>query len=418
MVWLSVISFILFGLLCYALTKKFHYGKIEISGLLFKILAGIGLGLIYKFYYKGGDTFQYFREAATIGNFLFEHPKAFFLIYFDTTNVSELANTIVFYEQPRALLFSKIISIFYLFTGGNYWIISAYLSLINFLCVYFIVNELDKTFEGLRKSISISFYFLPTFIFWTSGVLKECLAVGALMVAIGVVLRIIRTQNFNSFLNWIYLMISLYLLWELKYFYAAVAIPLLVSLLIFSFLGRYSRIHPAFVLIIMFLGIFLVSTLHYNLSLARVFDVIYTNYQMGTKDSSNGTIQYCYFDGTWYGYIINAPVALFGGLFRPTILEITNIWQFIVALENTAVLMSLILALWRSKFHLYLNSPIVLLTLIYIVSLSTLIAFSTPNFGTLSRYKVGYWPFFVLLILALYFKQQKKPGSKRTWPKT
>jgi hypothetical protein len=36
----------------------------------------------------------------------------------------------------------------------------------------------------------------------------------------------------------------------------------------------------------------------------------------------------------------------------------------------------------------------------YIFFLCIFIGLSTPNFGTLSRYRVGYEPYFVLLILA------------------
>ncbi|MCK5468808.1 MAG: hypothetical protein KAI99_09865, partial [Cyclobacteriaceae bacterium] len=107
------------------------------------------------------------------------------------------------------------------------------------------------------------------------------------------------------------------------------------------------------------------------------------------------------------------PLALFSGLFRPTIFDVSNPLQFIVALENLAVFILLIIVLLRSKFRISIKVPFVIATLIYVSSLAVLLAFASPNFGTLSRYKAGYWPFFVLLVLTLYFLRQKRSDSQQ-----
>ena len=348
-----------------------------------------------------------------MANYLLDHPSQFFHIYFKTAQLSELANQIVFHEQPRALLFSKIVSVFYIFSGGNYWIISVSLSLINFVCVHFLVEEINKKFVGLKKASAISFYFLPTFVFWTGGLLKESLAIGALAVAIALVIRLIRTREYAYIPYWLYLFLSSAVLWELKYYYAAIAIPLLLALLLFDILSKWKKVHPGFIPIIFIAGIFLVSTLHYNLDFSRVLNVIYENYLLGVSTSESSAIQYYNFDGSGYGFLINLPLALFSGLFRPTIFDVSNPLQFIVALENLAVFILLIIVLFRSKFRISIKVPFVIATLIYVSSLAVLLAFASPNFGTLSRYKAGYWPFFVLLVLTLYFLKQKRSDSQQ-----
>ena len=412
MVWLSGISLVLFLALCYLITRKFQFDKSAIAGLLLKILAGISLGLIYKYFYKGGDTFQYFREASIIARFFLDHPRDFVSIYFDTPHVAELGEQIVFYEQPRALLFSKIISFFYVLTGGNYWMISAFLSLLNFVCIYFLVTELNKSYSEIRNAVKISFYFLPTFVFWTSGLLKESLTIGVMAVAFALVLRFIRTKD-TTYSLWMYLVFLLWLLWELKYYYAAIAIPLLIAMLLYDLVLKRYSIYPIFILAIFSLGILLVSTLHYNLNLSRVFNVMYENYQLGIQNSENGIIRYYCFDGNWLGFLLNSPIALFSGLFRPTIFESNNVWQLIVALENLVVFCFLVIGLWKTRLQISGSNPLVIVALLFVVSLATLLAYTTPNLGTLSRYKEGYWPIFVLLVLVLFLKQQKRPDSHR-----
>lgn len=405
---MSVISLALFAWLCYYLLRKNRNDPYANAGLILKIIAGLVLGLIYKYHYKGGDTFLYFQEAATIANYLIDHPFQFFQIYFNTDQVDVLANQIVFNRQPRALLFSKIVSVFYIFSGGNYWIISAFLSLINFLCIQLLVQEIGRKFEGLKKASAISFYFLPTFVFWTSGLLKESLAIGALAVAVGVVVRFSRIQKYSDFRHWIYLIISSVLLWKLKYFYAAIAIPILLALLVYHVISKTKKVHLAWVLPGFLAGLLLVSYLHPNLYFSRVLDVIYKNYQLGIGASESLVIQYYNFDGSWHGFLLNLPIAFFSGLFRPFIFDISNPLQFVVALENLAVFILLIVSMWKISFRIPLKNPFVIAASVYVSSLAVLLAFATPNLGTLSRYKVGYWPFFVLMILTLYILKQKK----------
>lgn len=408
MVSMSVISLILFLCLCYVLIRKNRREPYVNAAFIFKIIAGIGLGIIYTYHYKGGDTMMYFQESATITNYFFDHPLQFFQIYFDTTQLPELMHQIVFSRQPRALLFSKIVSVFYIFSGGNYWIISAYLSLINFICIQLLVVELSRKFDGIKKAAILSFYFLPTFVFWTSGLLKESLAIGALAVAIAVVLRFIRIRKYTNFLQWISLVIASVLLWKLKYFYAAIAIPLLLGLLLYNVINKWKKVHPVLLFFFIIVGLLFVTTLSPNLAFDRVLDVVYENYQMGVKASDGSVIQYYNFDGSWFGYVLNFPVALFSGLFRPFIFEASNPLQYIVALENLAVLVFLIITLCRVKFRISLINIYGVVTSIYVISLAVLLAFATPNFGTLSRYKVGYWPFFTLLVLSLFFLKQKR----------
>ena len=412
MVWMSVISLAIFIWLCYNFITKNKKNQTAIKALFLKIAAGIVLGLIYKYHYKGGDTFIYYQEGATIATYFMDHPGRFFQLFFRTLEIPELKSILVFVDQPRALLFSKIVSVFYLFSGGNYWIIGAFLSLINFFCLHFLVSELNKKFMGVKKASVFAFYFLPTFVFWTSGLLKESLAIGALAVAVAIVIRLIRKQKYGNFPYWIALFISTMLLWELKYFYAAIAIPMLIGILLFDVLTKWKKVHPIFILFVFFVGILIVSNFHYNLDYSRVLTVIYENHQLGLQSSQEDVIHYYNFDGSLYGFLLNMPLAFISGLFRPFIFEVSNPLQILVALENLIIFILLIVAIWKSRHQIFIKNLFVIATLIYVFSLAVLLAFATPNFGTLSRYKVGYWPFFVLLVIVLFFQKKGQPSMK------
>lgn len=406
MVWIQVISILFFLLWCALFIFKNRKDYVALIALGFKIIAGLCLGLLYKFYLGGGDTFQYFWEGKTILSYLFDHPTDWFSIYFKTIHVKELAHQIVYYDQPRALLFSKIISVFYFLSGGSYWITSAYLSLINFICIHKLVQELNRSFPEYKRAFSMSFYFLPTFVFWTSGLLKESLALGALAVLVTTIINFNRTKKYKKVSEWLFFAGSTMILWELKYYYAAVVIPILVTLLVYFSINKRKYFHPAMILVIWLGGIVLISVLHYNLSLSRVMEVVYQNYQKSNTESVG--IHYYHFDGSWYGFLINFPLALFSGLFRPMFFDVTNILGVLVSIENLAVLAIMIFGIWKSNFKISVKNPYILATLLYVVSLAVLLAFSSPNLGSLSRYKVGYWPFFVSMILLIIYNGNKK----------
>ncbi len=63
----------------------------------------------------------------------------------------------------------------------------------------------------------------------------------------------------------------------------------------------------------------------------------------------------------------------------------------------------LALVIWKLR-HIHMpangNRLIVMAALVFICVLCIFLALSTPNLGTLSRYRVGFLPFFVLLTLA------------------
>lgn len=408
---MSIISLGILAFLFYYFIKEHKEDKYAIVGLMLKLAAGISLGLIYKYHYRGGDTFQYFQESATLGKYFLLHPAQFYDIIFKTLELSELTNQLVFIDQPRALLFSKVVAVFYLLSGGNYWIISIFFSVINFLCIHMLVVELNKKYENITLATAISFYFLPTFVFWTSGLLKESLAIGSLAISIALAIRMMRMQRYAYFPYWIIFALAATMLWELKYFYAAIAIPILLSLLFNDYFIKRKKIHAGFLPIFFIIGILITSALHYNLDFSRVLNVVHENYLLGIKGAENSAIIYHNFDGSLHGFLSNLPLALFSGLFRPIVFEASNLMQFVVGIENVAGLLLLGIALWKLEYKKLKTEPMALAALIYIISLTIVLAFASPNFGTLSRYKVVYWPFFVLLVLIVFFRKGDKKKS-------
>jgi len=404
---LSVLSSGLLLWVIYFIIKKNRNQYSVIFGLMIKILGGITLGLIYKYHYQGGDTFQYYSDAGVLAHYLLKNPQKIPDLLWDTSRYTELAHQIAYLNQPRALFFTKIITPIYILTGGSYWIMSILLSIINFMCVHEWVKELSRHYKNIYSFAALSFYFLPTFVFWTSGLLKESLAVGAFMILLAISFRMIRTGEYANIKYWFLAFISGILLWKLKYFYGAVAFPVLGTLLLFEFSSRKQHIPAYLIPLFLIFGIFIISFMHYNLGFSRISDVIYQNYLAGVESSDGKAIVFYHFDGSILGFLINLPLAIFSGLYRPLPFESTGLLAFMAGIENLILLILTCTGLWKVKNKLNFRDPVIWVTLVYIFILAVFLAFSTPNFGTLSRFKVGFWPFFVMLILVI---NQKKSG--------
>ena len=103
--------------------------------------------------------------------------------------------------------------------------------------------------------------------------------------------------------------------------------------------------------------------------------------------------------------------ALFTGLFRPLPWEHFTLWSIFVKLENLLLLYFTTITIFNWR-QIRLNSTIKSL-LFFVIVLSVFITLTTPNYGTLFRYRSIYIPFFLLLIsiipFRLYFR--KKPIS-------
>ena len=369
--------------------------------LLVKLMAGICLGLLYSYYYSVADTFDYFRDASKLASLALEDFSAYLDLLFFNTHLESLQ---LVFDQPRAVFLSKITSVFSILTHNNYWIIGAYLSLISFCGAWFLVQTINRYMPSVVLAAVAAFLFLPSVVFWSSGLLKESLALAALFYLSALFLKIWFNEK-ASVREWLLAAVSLFVLWQLKYYYAAVFMPVVCTSVLYKFFIRKgfqsSLPEVAVWLGILILPLVLISFAHPNFYPHRLLDVILTNHEAYREFSApEDLVHFHNLRPTAISLLKNAPWALFSGLFRPLVWETSALIQLAPGVENTLVLLLFLAA--SIGFKKYFTSPhrVLILTLtVYVVMLCIFITFSAPNFGTLSRYRSGYISFFVFIIL-------------------
>jgi hypothetical protein len=381
--------------------------------VLIKLCSGIVLGFLYQWYFKGGDTLNFFHDAVVLSSLAQENVTDYSQALFANTIADGLPHGLYFTHQPRALIFSKLVSFFSLITFNNYWLISLYLSLLSFLGIWYLANQLAKFFPNTRYTAAIAFLFFPSFVFWSSGVMKESIAIPALCILIAFTLSHLKTGSSSPrelLLKLPVIVILLWLLWQLKYYYFGVLVPVLCATLLASFIVKKTSISSAFskalIWILVFTGLLgMASFVHPNLQFDNFAMALVQNHDLIYQASDpENLIHYDAFVPTWKSLLKNSPEALFSGLFRPLIWETHSPFHALLGIENSFLLIFSILAVFKFARNKIDNADTILLVaaVIYILLLATLLALASPNFGSLARYRVGFLPFLVYIVLGSF----------------
>lgn len=378
-----------------------------IPALILKLSAGILLGIIYRFYYTGGDTFNYFHDAVVYSDFALQSPSYFLKLLVRTDVPENLKGYFIYAEHPRALITSKILSFFTLITRNNYWISGIYFSLFSFAGMWYLSNKIAVKYPDTKMAAAIGFLFFPSVIFWSAGIMKESLIMGALSFLFAYVLENIPDFKITIWKKSLLIIIFSFLLWQLKYYYLAVFLSVsfttICSLQLYfnTSIFRNKTLKLLMMWILLFCIFFGASTLLYpTLQIDNfLFFLLHTHDNIYANSSPENLIHYNNLNADYRSLLRNLPLAFFSGLFRPAIWEINSFLQIIPAIEHLFILLSTILVIRKLKDPISeINIILLFSIIIYILLLAILMAFAAPNFGTLIRYKVGFLPFFVYLV--------------------
>jgi hypothetical protein len=154
-----------------------------------------------------------------------------------------------------------------------------------------------------------------------------------------------------------------------------------------------------------------------HLSLRYFSREVAANYQHGLATSvSRPHVEYAHWQPTPAGLLRHAPLAAAHTLVRPWLGESAQPLYIGASLENMLLLALLALALvatWRGHGS-RLPAALVIVLALYCLLLAAFIGLSTPNLGTLSRYRAGLLPWLLLLLLQndyVRYLLKKIPGT-------
>jgi hypothetical protein len=373
--------------------KKYYW-----PALLVKIVAGFAVGWLYFNHYQQGDTIIYWQDGKAIARMIMQEPSNALDFYFrDATESQLVAN-----DKPRSLFFVKMVGIAALACAGNYWIMACCFSLISFFAAWYLFTRITSMLPLSEVAAAIAFLFYPSVVFWSSGIIKESMGLASLFLVSGVLLCILGRQRIRR-REWVAGGLALWIGWTLKYYWFGVLLPVAITTIAINYLRRWRPSTRRFELLLwcaLFVVFLAIATgIHPNFYPHRFIEVIVqNNKEFMVLSVPDNVVNYYNLEATAVSVLTNVPHAFIAGLFRPFIWEGRNLLAVVAGFENLMLLIVVVCATVTLPRLLTSEHRLICFgVLTYILILAIFLALSTPNLGTLSRYKVGFLPFLVFI---------------------
>jgi hypothetical protein len=356
---------------------------------------------LYWQHYGQGDTLLFHEEASLLADLARTSPEAYLKYVFSG---GDLPFQSFFPEAPRARWFSQLISLFYVVTSNNYWLSGIYLSLFSWGCFWYLTLVLIKFRPKEKPAILFSLLYFPSVIFWTSGVSKESVGVGAIIFFVAILISLTSASGKGVIWYLFIAVIMVWVAWQVKYY--------LVGALMFSLALAWIIRTPVFkvhtwirvfvILLVIPLGFYLLSLINPNFSISHFPNVVYDNYTVFTERSSPGSFaEFPTLCPSWGCLILTFPFAAATGFFVPFPIEVHGFLPLLASIENVILLILTVfsmVSMLQDRRNAERWTLLHLAGWIYCLALAGFLAMAAPNYGTLVRYKVGFLPFFLLLI--------------------
>ncbi|MEQ8240980.1 MAG: hypothetical protein RIA69_17315 [Cyclobacteriaceae bacterium] len=362
---------------------------------ILKIVSGLLVAYVFVTYQEGSDTKFLYEQSVIVA----EKAKLGWSEYFGFLSDTQFPS---FKSESRNLFFGKIVSILGLLTNNHFWLITIYLALGNFLCGFYLFQSIINQFNQFKPSAFIALFLLPSSLAWTSGIFKETLLTSFIFIIL------ICLLNFPSSKRKVVLvsitLVLCYFIFNIKYY---VLPPLIMALtvLLTGEVQKVWKLSPKAATIsgLIFVGVIILiaSTLQHHLSLSRIPESLFDNFDAISARSSSQNIFSLNFDASWWSILYHSPLSIFTGLFRPMPFEGSTM-NVLYWLESLIAIIFTIYSLvnlkrWKPSYLMFSLA-------VFIITLALFLPMSTGNFGTLARYRVVYWPFFIFLISIIPLK--------------
>ena len=395
--------------------------KYFIPGLMVKIAGGLSFGLIYAFYYGGGDTFYYYWDSKAFNMALGDGLTQFYRLLTlpageITIYTSKYTSWICYFRDPAGWMADKVYGIISIFTLHSYWAMTIVMATLSFSGAWALYRTFYKLYPQLNQQLAYCVLFVPSVFFWGSGVLKDSITFGCLGWITYSSYQIFFRQK-NVIGNLIIILITAYIAIEVK---AYIIISFLPALLFWIFLTYRSRIQlqfirvisgPAVIVMSLVFGYLLVGKLGEEFSKFSLQNVVSTsqNYQIWhsylaeTSHASGyslGTI-----DGSWQSILKAFPRAVTVTLFQPFLWQAHSIVILLSAFESTFILGFTLYILYKNGLKRTLaaiiGNPNVFFCFFYSIIFAFSVGLTAYNFGALVRYKIPCMPFFLMGLVIL-----------------
>lgn len=398
--------------------------KYYFPGLVVKISGAVIFCLVYGLTYSaGGDTVAYWWGGESLKNLFYSNWEYWVAEMFSSTTDEAFFNHYSsstgwpptwLYRSDRHFFLCRIVSLVSLFIPGSFFGVSAFFGLISYNGIWKLFETLARHFPDSTKKLRYAILFLPSTLFWCSGVMKDTIVLAGICWIVyetdqflrpGVKKKPIRMVLRILIWGWLILSVKPYVIialapaWLLWMNYSTLS-------KIKSTLLKYYLI-PTFLTVstLIIFQIYSLSTFESEYSPDNVLDQAMVIRNDFSTNSTYGGNKYSAskVDNSGLGLVRVVPEALMSGLFRPFIWEARTPFILLSAVENVFIMYFLILAIYKLGIKGLLkfirSHPLILFSFVFSILLAMIVGFTSVLFGALIRFRTPFLPFFVSFVI-------------------
>lgn len=401
------------------------------KGLMVRVMGAIAIGLVYFFYYNGGDTTNYFQTSSAYANFIFKDQDDFwigwlgdaknhFFLFDDSTGYP------VYWAKDHHSFFVVRLLIPIVILGfHSYFSTAVLVACFTYGGLWKLYQTFLQEFPELKKEFAIACLFIPSCVFWGSGLMKDSFTLSAVgWFTYAFYHFFIKKERKISY--GLYLLIASFIILAIKPY---ILFALLPGSILWLSNNLIKKINHGFVRLLAtpiilsigaIAGYFALDQMGDNLGqyqLDNVLDkAVVTQKDMKADYYGGKTYDIGEFDASIGGVIAKAPIAIFSGIFRPGIWDVRNPAMLISSFENTYLLILTVFLFIKLKFFglfsIIRKNPMLLFCMLFSIFFAFSVGLTVANFGTLVRLRIPELPFFVAGIFMLRHTYEQQSGVK------
>lgn len=405
--------------------------KYFIPALTVKVLGALFIGLLYAYYYKGGDTFNYFNQGQVINSAFDESPSKWFNLLLRVPSYSNgdyfnYISKLDYYGDPASYTVASITAFISIFTLNTYLPTAILFALISFSGIWAMFRTFASLYPQLTRQVAIAILFIPSTFVWGSGIFKDTICIFGLGWLTYSTFQMLVKRNFSGG-NILLAILSFYLIARVKLYILLGFIPALGIWILFNYSQKIRSSGAKFLVKFISIGLIIAGFLFFmqrfgtetlgKYSLDNLAKTSYVNrgyifYVTGEEGSAYSLGD---FDPTVPGMLSKFPLAVNVTFFRPYPWEAKKLIVFLSAIEALLFLfitLKIIFTLGIVKIWKTISSDATIqFCLIFSIIFAFAVGISSYNFGALSRYKIPCLPFYTLALILIYYKNGKKNYS-------
>lgn len=380
-----------------------------------------------------GDSFGlFYTEGANIYRLILgdsDHLKWLYLSgpEFDQSLLRNYYNQGYFRSENNYMV-TRFVAILSFVGFGKYLLVNFFFGMIAYSGIWKLYLFFYEQHPNLHKQFAIAILYLPTFVFWSSGILKDPLCISAIgWITYAMYEAFYKKKNLLK--NLVILGAFGYILGVLKIYILISYVPFLILYLILKNVNLVKNkalkwvLGPALIIGSVLAGQKVMNQFEDELGTFAADGITeQVGKQRGTfrDETKAGGGESSFSLGVEYNGSITsllkmAPAAVIATFYRPFLWESRKISTLLSSFESMAIMFFTLFVLYKAGpvqfFSSIRKDPLILYCILFAVLFGLFVGATTPNFGSLVRYKIPCMPFYVIALFLIYERNKVLKSS-------